>query len=97
MFTRIEPGGLSEADGTFTPIDVILWATGFEPALAHLEPLGLRTELGGVQVRGTQVVGEPHVHLVGFGPSKPTVGANRAGREAAHALVRHLRRGDLAA
>ncbi|RRO20707.1 NAD(P)/FAD-dependent oxidoreductase [Saccharopolyspora rhizosphaerae] len=94
LFTRIEPRGLREADGTFTPVDVILWATGFRPALAHLDPLGLRTELGGVRVRGTQVVGDPRVHLVGFGPSQSTVGANRAGREAAHALVRHLRRRD---
>ncbi|MEB3369870.1 NAD(P)-binding domain-containing protein [Saccharopolyspora mangrovi] len=96
MFTAIEPAGLREADGTFTPVDAILWATGFRPALAHLDPLGLRNELGGIRMRGTQVVGEPRVHLVGFGPSQSTVGANRAGRDAANALVRHLRQQDLA-
>lgn len=95
MFTAIEPAGLREADGTFTPVDVILWATGFRPALAHLDPLGLRNELGGIRVRGTQVVAEPRVHLIGFGPSQSTVGANRAGREAANALVRHLREQEL--
>ncbi|TWF95612.1 NAD(P)-binding domain-containing protein [Saccharopolyspora dendranthemae] len=91
MFTAIEPRGLREPDGTFTPVDVILWATGFKPAVSHLDPLGLRNEFGGIQVRGTQVVGEPRVHLVGFGPSQSTVGANRAGREAVSALVRHFR------
>lgn len=33
---------------------------------------------------------EPRVHLVGFGPSQSTVGANRTGREAAWALVKWL-------
>lgn len=91
MFTAIEPTGLREPDGTFTPVDVILWATGFKPALNHLDPLGLRNEFGGIQVRGTQVIGEPRVQLVGFGPSQSTVGANRAGREAVSALVRRFR------
>ncbi|SFT08333.1 NAD(P)-binding domain-containing protein [Saccharopolyspora flava] len=91
MFTRIEPRGVREADGTFTPVDAILWATGFRPALTHLDPLGLRNELGGIQVRGTQVVADPRIHLIGFGPSQSTVGANRAGREAVTALARHLR------
>jgi len=82
MFTAIEPRGLREADGTFTPADVILWATGFRPAIAHLEPLHLHNELGGIRMRGTQVAAEPRVHLVGFGSSQSTVGANRAGRAA---------------
>jgi hypothetical protein len=41
---------------------------------------------------GTQVAADPRVHLVGFGPSQSTVGANRAGREAVSALVRYLDR-----
>ncbi|MED7827427.1 NAD(P)-binding domain-containing protein [Streptomyces chiangmaiensis] len=88
MFTAIEPNGVREADGSFTPVDAIVWATGFKAALAHLEPLGLRNELGGITMRGTQVVGEPRVHLVGFGPSQSTVGSNRAGREAVNGLLR---------
>lgn len=90
MFTTIEPRGVREADGSFTPVDVILWATGFRAALGHLDPLGLRNEMGGIAVRGTQVAAEPRVHLIGFGPSQSTVGANRAGRAAADALVRLL-------
>jgi hypothetical protein len=42
-------------------------------------------------MEGTHVAGEPRVHLVGYGPSASTVGANRAGREAAVALHRLLR------
>ncbi|WHP19287.1 NAD(P)-binding domain-containing protein [Cellulomonas sp. ES6] len=62
--------------------DVVLWATGFRPALDHLRPLGLRNAEGGIVVDGTQVVADPRVQLVGYGPSASTVGANRAGREA---------------
>lgn len=90
MFTRIEPYGVREGDGSFTSVDVILWATGFRPALKHLAPLQLVNSRGGVQVRGTQVVAEPRVHLIGFGPSQSTVGANRAGREAVRMLTHTL-------
>ncbi len=90
MFSRIEPRGVREADGTFTSLDAILWATGFKADLAHLDPLGLRNEQGGITVRGTQVADEPRVHLIGFGPSQSTVGGNRAGREAARTIDRML-------
>lgn len=92
MFTSIEPFGVRAADGSFTSVDVILWATGFKAALTHLDPLGLRNEQGGIRMTGTQVAGEPRVHLIGFGPSQSTVGANRAGREAVSSLVRYLAR-----
>lgn len=90
MFTSIEPTGVREADGSFTPVDAILWATGFRPDLRHLDPLQLRNERGGIAVRGTEVVADPRVHLIGYGPSQSTVGANRAGRVAVRDLERLL-------
>ena len=90
MFTAIEPTGVREADGTFTSVDAIVWATGFTAALDHLEPLRLRNAGGGIRMTGTQVAADPRIHLVGFGPSQSTVGANRAGRDAVDALVRRL-------
>jgi hypothetical protein len=95
MFAAIEPDGLREADGSFTPVDVILWATGFKAALTHLDALSLRNDRGGITLRGTQVADDPRVHLVGFGPSQSTVGANRAGRDAVAALSRYLRDADV--
>jgi pyruvate/2-oxoglutarate dehydrogenase complex dihydrolipoamide dehydrogenase (E3) component len=88
MFMRIEPLGVRSSDGGFEPVDVILWATGFRAALDHLAPLGLRGPGGGIAVDGTMVRGEPRVHLIGYGPSSSTVGANRAGRAAVNDLVR---------
>ena len=90
MFTSIEPTGVREADGSLTEVDVILWATGFKADLAHLAPLSLRNERGGITMVGTQVAAEPRVHLVGYGPSQSTVGANRAGRDAVAKLDRYL-------
>ena len=90
MFTAIEPDGVRRADGTVVRADVILWATGFRAALDHLAPLHLRTAGGGIVMDGTQVAAEPRVHLVGYGPSSSTIGANRAGRAAVASLVKWL-------
>lgn len=91
MFERIEGDGVRWADGRFEPVDVILWATGFRPAVGHLAPLRLRSEHGGIRLDGTTAVADPRVQLVGYGPSASTIGANRAGRAAAAAVARRLR------
>ncbi len=88
MFASIEPEGVRLHDGTFQPADVILWATGFRAELEHLAPLHLRGPGGGIVMEGTQVASEPRVHLVGYGPSSSTIGANRAGRAAVAALLK---------
>ena len=67
--------------------DVILWATGFRAELEHLAPLHLRGPGGGIAMDGTQVAAEPRVHLVGYGPSSSTIGANRAGRAAVAGIL----------
>ncbi|GIF78288.1 oxidoreductase [Asanoa siamensis] len=87
MFSRILPDGVSWPDGAFEPADIILWATGFRAALDHLAPLRLRTPGGGIVMDGTRVAADARIHLVGYGPSASTVGANRAGR----AAVREIR------
>jgi hypothetical protein len=87
MFTAIEPDGVRLADGSFQRADVLLWATGFRAALDHLAPLHLRAPGGGIAMDGTAVRREPRVHLVGYGPSSSTIGANRAGRAAVAAVV----------
>lgn len=92
MFERVEPTGVRWADGGFEPVDVILWATGFRPEVAHLAPLRLRSEHGGMRLDGTTSVADPRVQLVGYGPSASTIGANRAGRAAARAVFGHLGR-----
>jgi cation diffusion facilitator CzcD-associated flavoprotein CzcO len=91
IFERITPTGVSWPNGDFVAVDVILWCTGFRAALDHLTPLHLREPGGGIRVDGTRVIADPRIHLVGYGPSASTIGANRAARVAARNL-RHLLR-----
>ncbi|MFG2675051.1 NAD(P)-binding domain-containing protein [Streptomyces sp. NPDC048445] len=90
MFDRITPDGVAWDDGRTVEADVILWATGFRPAVDHLAPLRLREPGGGIRVEGTRAVRDERVQLVGYGPSASTIGANRAGRAAARAVGRLL-------
>jgi thioredoxin reductase len=99
MFARIEPDGVRWADGAFESVDVILWATGFRPAVAHLAPLHLRSRKGGIALlsvgkdvqTAVTAAKDPRVQLIGYGPSASTIGGNRAGRAAAIAVRRQLR------
>lgn len=102
VFDCIEPDGVRWADASsgapgrsvdgwvdgplFVEARTILWCTGFRPSLDHLGPLHLRGGGGGIVMDGTQVVADPRVQLVGYGPSASTVGASRAGREAVRNL-----------
>ncbi|MFD7662696.1 NAD(P)-binding domain-containing protein [Streptomyces sp. NPDC059788] len=93
MFDRLTETGARWPDGarddgvTGVDADAILYATGFRPALDHLAPLHLREPGGGIRLDGTRAARDPRIHLVGYGPSASTIGANRAGR----AAVRDIR------
>jgi hypothetical protein len=54
------------------------------------DQLMLREEGCGITMMGrlaTQVTKDPRIHLVGYGPSASTIGANRAGATTASALM----------
>lgn len=93
MFEEITEDGVRWADGTEQRADVILWCTGFRSSLDHLAPLGIREDNGGIVMSGrlaTEVAKDSRIHLVGYGPSASTIGANRAGAAAARELASHL-------
>jgi cation diffusion facilitator CzcD-associated flavoprotein CzcO len=99
MFSEIVEDGVRWSDGTTQRADVILWCTGFRSSLDHLAPLMLREASGGIRMTGrlaTEVAGDPRVHLVGYGPSASTIGANRAGAVAARELIDTLGLADAA-
>ncbi|MBD0675559.1 pyridine nucleotide-disulfide oxidoreductase [Streptomyces sp. CBMA156] len=89
MFDRLTEHGVAWGEEELA-VDAIVWATGFRPEVGHLAPLGLRSPGGGIALTGTRATADPRVHLVGYGPSASTVGANRAGRAAVNDLVRLL-------
>lgn len=84
LFTRLTTIGVEWADGTHAEADAIIWCTGFRPALSHLAPLGLRGPHGHIPTTGTQALGEPRLHLLGYsdwtGPASATL--IRVGRPA---------------
>lgn len=90
MFERITPSGVEWSGGRQQRADAIVWATGLRLDLAHLTALGLRTAAGGIQLDGTAAVRDRRIQLVGYGPSASTIGANRAGREAALNVTRQI-------
>lgn len=93
MFSEIIKDGIKWEDGREVKADVILWNTGFRWSLSHLKAVLPKEEGGGIIMSGrlaTQVAKEPRLHLVGYGPSASTIGANRAGAAAARELIKFL-------
>ncbi|WP_431921726.1 ArsO family NAD(P)H-dependent flavin-containing monooxygenase [Nonomuraea jabiensis] len=86
MFHRITLNGIAWPDGTGQAADAIIWCTGFRPALGHLAPLRLRGRGGLIPVEGTRAIGEPRLHLLGYGDwtglaSATLIGAARTARQ----------------
>lgn len=86
MFRRITRDGVAWPDGTGQAADAIIWCTGFRPALGHLAPLRLRGRGGLIPVEDTRAIGEPRLHLLGYGdwtgPASATlIGAARTARQ----------------
>ncbi|WP_432016820.1 ArsO family NAD(P)H-dependent flavin-containing monooxygenase [Streptomyces hydrogenans] len=95
MFARMTATGVEWADGTTAEADTIVWCTGFRPALSHLAPLGLRGPRGHIPTAGTRALGEPRLHLLGYGdwtgPASATlIGVGRPARDAARAVAELL-------
>ncbi|MET9550081.1 ArsO family NAD(P)H-dependent flavin-containing monooxygenase [Streptomyces sp. NPDC006627] len=96
VFSQLTPGGVRWADGSEADVDTVIWCTGFRPALSHLAPLNLRGAHGRIPTDGTRAVGEPRLHLLGYGdwtgPASATlIGVGRPARDAARALTALLR------
>lgn len=93
MFKEITEKGIKWDNGKEQKADVILWNTGFKSSLSHLDAVLPKEVQGGIQMTGrlaTMVAKEPRIHLVGYGPSASTIGANRAGSAAARELLSTL-------
>lgn len=93
MFTAIDADGVTWDSGERLDVDVLLWCTGFRSSLDHLGPLHLRESGGGITMTGrlaTTVAADHRIQLLGYGPSASTIGANRAGREAARNVAEYL-------
>lgn len=84
-FKRFTHKGVVWTDGSESEIDVVIWCTGFKPALDHLDRLGVLNDEGRVDVDGTHSVREPRLWLVGYGEwtgaaSATLIGVTRTAR-----------------
>lgn len=87
-FERFTASGVVWADGTETPVDVVVWCTGFLPATDHLRSLGIVKPDGRVDVMDQRAVAEPRLWLAGYGnwtgaASATLIGAGRTARDLA--------------
>ncbi|MFJ9109773.1 ArsO family NAD(P)H-dependent flavin-containing monooxygenase [Streptomyces sp. NPDC102283] len=92
MFGCLTQDGAEWADGTRAEAAAVIWCTGFRPALSHLAPLGLRGDRGHIPTHGTRAVGEPRLHLLGYGdwtgPASATlIGVGRPARDASREIA----------
>ncbi|MDZ7865958.1 ArsO family NAD(P)H-dependent flavin-containing monooxygenase [Acidovorax sp.] len=98
-FERFVANGVRWRDGSESAFDVVIWCTGFRPALEHLAPLGIVDAHGRVEVatHGTRSVIEPRLWLVGYGDwtgmaSATLVGVMRSARATAQEIDEALGR-----
>lgn len=91
-FERFTVDGVIWPDETVSPVDAVIWCTGFRPATAHLAPLGCVGPEGRVDVVDQRAVAQPRLWLAGYGnwtgaASATLIGAGRTARELVPRIV----------
>ncbi len=97
-FTRFEAEGVVWQDGTRSPVDAVIWCTGFRPSLGHLAPLDVLEADGRVTVENGHSTREPRLWLLGYGDwtgaaSATLAGITRSARDTVHAVQQFLMTG----
>lgn len=90
-----ETGVVWSSGGKTEKIDAVIWATGFQPALDFLRPLGVVTDNNRVETSGTRSVEEPRLWLVGYGnwtgfASATIIGVGRTARRTVEEITTTL-------
>ncbi|MFM0327926.1 ArsO family NAD(P)H-dependent flavin-containing monooxygenase [Caballeronia glebae] len=94
-FSHFTVDGVAWKDGRHTPVDAVVWCTGFRPALEHLRPLRVLNDSGRVDVVDGRAIQEPRLWLVGYGEwcgfaSATLIGVMRSARLAATQINQYL-------
>ncbi|MGT0190790.1 ArsO family NAD(P)H-dependent flavin-containing monooxygenase [Burkholderia pyrrocinia] len=96
-FSHFDTDGVVWSDGTHSCVDVVIWCTGFRPALKHLDPLQICGADGLPRTHGTHATGEQRLWLVGYGEwcgaaSATLIGVMRSARDAVQGISHDLLR-----
>jgi len=94
-FVEFTENGVVWADGTHEHIDAVVWCTGFQPALAHLNPLDIFDDTGHVACEDTRSTQVPGLWLVGYGDwcgfaSATLIGVQRYAKATAAQVAAYL-------
>lgn len=94
-FEAFTQHGVRWPDGSESPVDTVIWCTGFRPALAPLRPLGIVGDDGRVSVAGTRANEVAGLWLLGYGdwtgPASATlIGVTRYARATVEELETYL-------
>ena len=95
-FSHFDTDGVAWSDGTHSRVDVVIWCTGFRPALKHLDPLQICDANGLPRTDGTRASDEERLWFVGYGEwcgaaSATLIGVMRSARDTAGEIARYLR------
>jgi putative flavoprotein involved in K+ transport len=96
-FERFSANGVVWVDGRTSPVDAVVWCTGFRPATDHLRRLGIVEPDGRVEVREQRSIREPRLWLAGYGnwtgaASATLIGAGRTARDLVPRIIETLDR-----
>lgn len=94
-FERFTTTGVRWPDGREQAVDVVIFCTGFRPALDHLVPLGVVGEDGKVTTQDTRAVKTEGLWLVGYGSwtgfaSATLVGVGRTAKQTVSEIEEYL-------
>ena len=94
-FTHFTSTGVVWSSGGETTADVVIWCTGFSPALDHLNSLGIVGQDGKVAVNENRSVASPNLWLVGYGDwtglaSATLIGVTRTARDVVKQVQSYL-------
>jgi len=94
-FTAFWQKGVVWDDGQQEAIDAVIWATGFKPALQHLEPLNSGAPGTRFETAGTRALQVPGLWLVGYGSwtgfaSATLIGVGRSARRTAQEVKEYF-------
>lgn len=94
-FTHFTSTGVVWSSGNETKVDVVIWCTGFSPALDHLKSLGIAGQDGKAAVDGNRSVASPNLWLVGYGDwtglaSATLIGVTRTARDVVKQVQSYL-------
>lgn len=93
MFTRFTRTGVVWPDGREEPVDAVILATGFRPAIDHLAPLAVPDERGRLAMHGLHAAAHPRLYPLGYGDwtgfaSATLVGVGRAAKAVVDEITR---------